>query len=224
MPRPLSDSPNPGAGLRVAAELARDPARSDTLIATAARCTSRTVIRARRALEASGVIEPVPSRQRTWAAHPSRNPGAYARAAAQLAQDPHRTVREIATAARCTHPTVLRALRARAEQAASAAAALEALFTRARLAARPRPCQPLTPAGGDPLFGVGWPGESPAAVRLCLAYCLAAEACAAWSLTLPDDTPGVYGGLTQAQRLARKRAAGRPGYLAAPPSRRILEG
>jgi hypothetical protein len=38
-------------GQRAAAELARDPARSDALIAAAARCTPRTVLRIRRTLE-----------------------------------------------------------------------------------------------------------------------------------------------------------------------------
>lgn len=37
-PRPISDSPNPGAGLRAVAELLRDPKRSDRLIAAEARC------------------------------------------------------------------------------------------------------------------------------------------------------------------------------------------
>jgi hypothetical protein len=209
MTRPLSDSPNPGAGLRATAELRRDPARSDALIGLAARCTDRTIQRYRRRLEQAGVIPPVPSRQRTWAAWPSRNPGAYVRAVQQLALDPDRTVREIAEAARCTHPTVLRALRARAAQASAAAAVLEALFDRARMSARPRPCCPGT-HHGDPEVPVGWRRESPSAVNLCLRYCLAAEACAKWSLTLDDNQPGVFGGMTRAERLARKREL-RPG-------------
>jgi Transcription factor WhiB len=96
------------------------------------------------------------------------------------------------------------------KRAADLAAALSELVGRARLAARPRPCSPLTPAGGHE-FPLGWQRESPSAVNLCLRYCLAAEACAKWSLTLDDDTPGVFGGMTRAERLARKRELGRPG-------------
>lgn len=163
MPRPLSVLPNPGAGLRVESELARDPRRSDALIAQASGSAARTVLRCRRRLEASGTIEPVPSRQRTWRVqHPSRNPGAYQRAVSELAADPRRTLREIAAAARCTHPTVLRALRAREDREADLAAALGALLA----LSGPRPCHPLTPAGGQP-FGVGWPRESPSALNLC---------------------------------------------------------
>ncbi len=101
-------------GQRAIAELARDPARSDALIALAAACTTRTVQRCRRALERRGVIEPVPSgqRQHAWAAWPSRNPGATARVRQQLAADPHRPARAIAEAARCTPQTVWVALRA----------------------------------------------------------------------------------------------------------------
>jgi hypothetical protein len=101
-------------GQRAAAELARDPARSDTLIAAAARCTTRTVQRQRRALERRGVIAPVPSgaRQHAWPAWPSRNPGASARAVQQLALDPHRSTRDLAAAAACTPQTVRVALAA----------------------------------------------------------------------------------------------------------------
>lgn len=99
-------------GQRASAELARDPARADALIALAAACTPRTVQRYRRQLERRGVIAPVPSgqRQHAWAAWPSRNPGATARVIAQLAADPSRSTRAIA-AAGCSHQTVLVALR-----------------------------------------------------------------------------------------------------------------
>ncbi len=101
-------------GLRAAAELARDPARADALIAAEARCTPRTVQRQRRALERRGVIPPVPSgqRQHAWAAWPGRNPGAAQRALEQLALDPDRSTRAIALAARCTPQTVRQARRA----------------------------------------------------------------------------------------------------------------
>jgi hypothetical protein len=209
MPRPLSDSPNPGASLRATSELARDAARSDALIAQAARCTDRTVLRCRRALEASGVIEPVPSRQRAWRTQPSRNPGAYERAIAQVLADPRRTVREIAEAARCTHPTVLRALRARAARTADLAAALGVQLA----LSGPRPCCPLTPAGGL-AFGVGWQRESPAALNLCNRWCPAVRACREWAVTQPD-APACSAG-------SPRRSAVRPGYPAVPPPRRIL--
>jgi hypothetical protein len=95
-------------GLRAAAELARDPRRADALVALAARCTTRTVQRQRRALERRGTIARIPSgqRQHAWAAWPSRNPGATARALAQLALDPHRSNQAIAAAAACTPQTV----------------------------------------------------------------------------------------------------------------------
>lgn len=100
-------------GQRALAELARDPQRTDALIALAAACTDRTVLRTRRVLERRGVIAPVPRLQRTDY-RPSRNPGAYQRALAQLAADPSRSNRAIAALARCSDQTVLAARRAAA--------------------------------------------------------------------------------------------------------------
>lgn len=102
----------PSPGQRAAAELARDPRRIDALIADAARCTPRTVLRARRVLERRGQIQPVPAIARAGWTLPSRNPGAYARAAQQLALDPARSTRDLAQAAACSDQTVLVARRA----------------------------------------------------------------------------------------------------------------
>ena len=130
MPRPLSDSPNPGAALRAAAELRRDPHRSDAVIAASARCTSRTILRCRRQLEAAGLIPRIPSRQRAPLAVASRNPGARDRAAGQLALDPSRTNREIAAAASCSDVTAAAARRATRPLFSDAAAATDTLSVR----------------------------------------------------------------------------------------------
>ena len=53
-------SRNPGAGNRARYELTRDPARSDEVIAPAARCTPQTVHAIRRELEDAGDIPRVP--------------------------------------------------------------------------------------------------------------------------------------------------------------------
>ncbi len=55
----MPGSANPGARARAEAELLRDPARSDHLIAQLARCTPQRVSVWRRALERSGDIEHV---------------------------------------------------------------------------------------------------------------------------------------------------------------------
>ena len=100
-------------GQRAAAELARDPRRTDAAIAAAARCTPRTVLRVRRVLERRGAIDPVPLVIRAGRTRPSRNPGAGERAAEQLALDPDRANTAIARAARCSDRTVLEARRGR---------------------------------------------------------------------------------------------------------------
>jgi Transcription factor WhiB len=57
---------NPAARARVHTELARDAARSDSLIAALARCSQSLVVIVRRELEAAGDIEPQPPRLRAW--------------------------------------------------------------------------------------------------------------------------------------------------------------
>ena len=104
-------------GQRAAAELARDPRRSDAQIGLAARCTPRTVLRVRRTLERRGAIDPVPRLLRAYR-RPSRNQGAGERALAQLLADPERTSTAIAADARCSDSTVLAARRALAHTAA----------------------------------------------------------------------------------------------------------
>ena len=58
-------SRNPGAGRRARAELYRDPARSDEVIAPLARCTPQTVRAVRRELEDAGTVRRVPVSERT---------------------------------------------------------------------------------------------------------------------------------------------------------------
>jgi hypothetical protein len=67
----MTCGPPPLARRRAEAELIRDPARSDALIACAARCTGQAVWRWRRDLVEAGVIEHVPAdrraaRVRSW--------------------------------------------------------------------------------------------------------------------------------------------------------------
>ncbi len=58
------------ASRRAAAELRRDPARSDAMIAAAAQVGHETVNRARRALERLGVIEAIPVPERAQRPRP----------------------------------------------------------------------------------------------------------------------------------------------------------
>jgi hypothetical protein len=75
VPRPLSDSPNPGAGLRAEAELIKNPKRSDRLVAEAARCEHKLVCSKRRELAAAGLISDVPLADRVSRTPPPRCPG-----------------------------------------------------------------------------------------------------------------------------------------------------
>jgi Transcription factor WhiB len=68
-----------------------------------------------------------------------------------------------------------------------------------------RPCQPCLPGKGE--FPLGWPRESPAAVRLCLAYCPLLDQCRRQVLTLPSQSEGIVAGLTQAERQELARPA-----------------
>jgi hypothetical protein len=135
----------------------------------------------------------------------SSNPGALSRAMAELRADSARTLREIAGAACCTHPTVLRARR-QLERAAArrTEAAWQALCLRQpeRLVI---PCQPVMPGKDEGGFARGWPVESPAAVRMCTRYCPVLSQCRAWALAQPSQ-PGVLGGMTRRERLAARLA------------------
>jgi len=62
---------SPGAGDRARAALLADPARSDEVIAIAANCTPPTVLLARRDLEAVGMIDHIPVRDRSRRPHPA---------------------------------------------------------------------------------------------------------------------------------------------------------
>jgi hypothetical protein len=66
------------------------------------------------------------------------------------------------------------------------------------------PCQPVMPQQSPafPPFDRGWQHESPAAARLCAAYCPIREQCLAQALSKRTQLPGVLGGLTLAERLA----------------------
>jgi transcription factor WhiB len=68
-----------------------------------------------------------------------------------------------------------------------------------------RACSPIALTGVE--FPTGWPGESPASIRICTTWCPALKKCRSWALSLPEQPPGVLGGLTQAEREAH--AAGR---------------
>jgi hypothetical protein len=94
--------PNPGAADRAAAALTDDPARSDELIASQARCSSSTVQRVRAGLAESELIPAIPLSQRTGF---SRNPQAYDRAAAELVANAYRSNGLVAQLADCTPTT-----------------------------------------------------------------------------------------------------------------------
>jgi hypothetical protein len=184
---------NPGAGERAARALLRDPARRNVAIASEAGCGSDTIARLRAQLEQRGVIRPARM------PYPTRNQGAYQRASAQLKRNPARSVRAIAEAAGCTHPTVIRARR-ELERAATARAEA-AMYRLSGLVLRP--CQPWAYPGLE--FGRGWPRESPSAIALCLNYCADLARCRAEALALSPG-PGVLGGMTQRQRQAARLA------------------
>jgi hypothetical protein len=139
----------------------------------------------------------------------SSNPGAFGRALAELKRNPARTLREIASAANCTHPTVLRARR---ELERANARRVQAAW-RALCLRQPSPvvvpCQPVMP--GKDEFERGWPRESAAAVRLCTRYCALIGHCRTWALGLPAQPAGILGGLAQAERVTARRVAAQAG-------------
>ncbi len=169
----------PSPGLRAAAELISDPARSDRLIAEAARCDHATVHQLRRELEAAALIRPVPRALRAARTPPPRTPGKARLAIAALG------------------------LRATAAQVAARAGVSYQAGWQALRAASTQPPLPGRACGpqmhNDPPYPVGWPSESAAAVRVCTTYCPVYARCATWALTQPH-TPGVLGGLTSEQR------------------------
>src|SRR2546429_932157 len=151
---------NPGARDRVEAELRRDPARSNYVIAEAARCTPQRVGTWRRELEQAGEIEAAPWQQRQARPRSAHTRGAGQRALAELRANPSRRVRAIAQAAGASHMTVLRAR----QQLASAAAQRAEAAWRALCLRQPErplvPCQPYMPRPRLE-FARGWPRESP---------------------------------------------------------------
>jgi hypothetical protein len=176
--------PRTGPGDRAGQALLRDHQMPDAWIAREARCDPGTVATMRQRLG-------LPAAPRT--PRGSSNPGALGRAQAELRANPVRTLREIAEAARCTHPTVLRARR----QLALCLRQPQHLVL---------PCQPVIP--GKDEFPRGWPRESQAAIRLCNTYCPVLSQCRTWALGQPPG-PGVLGGLTQRER--QRRVASRAG-------------
>jgi hypothetical protein len=186
--------PRTGAGERAAQALLREHTRPNTWIAREARCDPGTVATMRQRLGLP------------WAGKRpvgSSNPGAGQRALAELRANPSRTLREVAQAAGCAHPTVLRSRRVLERAAAQRAeAAWRALCL--RQPERPLvPCQPYMPRP-VPEFPRGWHRESPAALNLCRRYCPILAHCRDWALSQPP-APGVLGGLTLRERQAARR-------------------
>jgi hypothetical protein len=183
-------SRNPGAIGRARFELMRDPARSNRLIARAARCDSCTVQRARKGLEAAGTI-PLTSGVRVVRPN-GRRPPLARNAIALLGTSA--TPRQVADLAHISIQAAWRALRdVRAGQPPPHLA-------RGLCATVPEPQR-------------GWwaspdTAEQDAARRLCLSACDALNECIAWSLTRPEHPNRVYGGFTPPQ-LARLRRAAR---------------
>jgi hypothetical protein len=211
-------SRNPGAAERARAELDRDPARSNRLIAHAAQCDSTTVQRARKALEGSGQIPLTPVR----AERPKPPPPSQTRIAiGQLG--PSATPRQVADLAGVSIQAAwkaLRQLRPTARDAACAVDSISVVKTCPRPSNRGQPYRlsPLVKPTPDLSRGLcataprgqrGWwtstdPDERRAAQRACLS-CPVLAACAEWSLSLPATDPAVYGGMLQDERLARRR-------------------
>ena len=184
------------------------PHRTDAAIAEQVNCSRASVWRARRSLEAAGLI-PVDPHQ----------PGAAA--TEQLITNPHRSNRLVAEAARCDEATVRRA-RARLERGGQALAAITERAWRGPPGQPPGPLRqfpkiPDLPRPPEWSKGVcahvpasqqGWwtssrPEEREAAAYLCEG-CEILAPCAAFSLSLPVTDNAVWAGMTQAERLRRK--------------------
>jgi hypothetical protein len=284
-------SRNPGAGDRAAAQLRADAARSDALIAVAARCTAETIARIRRQLEQSGSIPVVPASARVpqaprarrlgtprvqlgkaahqltidaarsneaiaalsgtsvWAAREARKrlerigiipaiparqrtrkPYPQLRSPARdaiLALGPDATPRAVADLAGVSMQAAWRALqrlRPRLRDCAAAAEAFQVIrpagTSPSSAVPRHAPQIPAFPPAPDWRLGLcttvpprmrsWWTSsdrdEREAAARMCQG-CPVQPECAGWSLALPVTDPAVYGGMSQAERLRRKRAA-----------------
>ena len=247
-------SRNPGAAHRAAAALTRDPARSDRLIALAARCDPATVRRTRHELEAAGTIPPTPRR-----AHRTPLPQRPGRARTAVMRGA-RTTREVMNAAGVSRKMAWRALHDRTPGLADAAAATDALSVQATVPCAgcgtaitfdprkgprkacsnrcslasgralrqqqqasgesPNRWPPVTGLPKPPDFSKGlcttvkpaqrgwWTSENrderEAAAHMCQG-CPVREPCTAWSLALPASDPSVYAGLSQAERVKRRR-------------------
>lgn len=200
-------SRNPGAGTRARAELARDPGRSDRLIAIRARCDPRTVRRARRALEASGAL-PHGSQQlqRVQRTPPPRAPGRARQAIATLG--PSATPAAVASAAGVSR------------QAAHAALQRHRAWTEAQRAPHPPPpIRRLPPqpdlsgaacSTGQYLPVLSWTASDRtsqlAARAVCRSLCPQVLACREWALATGAGTvDGILGGLTPAERAEVRR-------------------
>lgn len=101
-------SRNLGAGERAEAELERDPARSDRVIALEARCDHATVHKARRELQAAGVIPALATPQRARRPYPPQ-PSRVRDAIASLGTSA--TSRQVAELAGCLTSSAWEALR-----------------------------------------------------------------------------------------------------------------
>jgi hypothetical protein len=191
------------AAQRAAAELRRDPARSDRLIADQAGCDHHVVSRARRSLEQSGVIPAVPRPQRAPRFRNGPRQGGRALSAAALY--PRATPRELAARFGLPYQSAWWALREQARRQQPAPA--------------PGPrFAPLPPAPDwsrglcttvKPSQRSWWTSsdrdERQAAARMC-AGCPVLEPCRQWSLSLPwSDRDAVYAGMSPAERARRKR-------------------
>jgi hypothetical protein len=193
------------AAQRAAAELRRDPARSDRLIADQAACDHHVVSCARRSLEQSGAIPAVPRPQR--APRFRNGPRRGGRALSAAALYPRATPRELAARFGLPYQSAWWALReqARRQQPQPAAGP--------RFAALPKPpdfsrglCTTVRPSQRS-WWTSSDTSERQAAARMC-AGCPVLEACRAWSLALPwSDRDAVYAGMSPGERARRKREA-----------------
>jgi biotin operon repressor len=124
------DTPRRALG-RARAELLRDAARSNQLIAAAIGCSRDTVAAARRQLEAAGLIEPVPVSGRARRPYPMQLGSTFV--AIELGA---RTTAEVAAAAGCSPQAAWKALKFRRRWPDDAAAARDRLDVR-----RSIPCE-----------------------------------------------------------------------------------
>jgi hypothetical protein len=183
-------SRNPGAIDRARAELTRDAARSNRIIAAAAGVDSTTVQRARRQLEAAGQIPLTPQRVTRPA---GRRPPLARSAIAVLGVNA--TPRQVADLAGISIQAAWKALRDLRDRSAR----LPAQLQHGTCVTEPRDRRHLWDSGS--------PEHQRTAVQLCAGSCPVLNECLIWSAALPDDDTATYGGLTHGQRLRIKRAA-----------------